>query len=51
VSVGIGSLVLALTVPTEKIAWSGWVYFSMLVLVPLYSMRRRRSIAAVPEEA
>jgi hypothetical protein len=51
VSVGIVSLVLALTVPTEKIAWSGWVYFSMLVVVPLYSMRRRRSIAAVPEEA
>ena len=36
VSVGIVSLVLALTVPIEEIAWSGWVYFSMFVLFPLH---------------
>ena len=45
VSVGIVSLVLALTLPIEKIAWSGWVYFSMAILVPLYSIHRRRLIA------
>src|SRR5256714_706837 len=45
VSVGIVSLMLALTLPIEKIAWSGWVYFSMAILVPLYSIHRRRLIA------
>jgi uncharacterized membrane protein len=44
VGVGIISLVLALTLPTEQIAWSGWVYFSMAILVPLHSTYRRRRI-------
>jgi hypothetical protein len=42
VCVGIVSLVLALTVPTEKIEWSGWVYFSMFVLFPLHDAYYRR---------
>ena len=45
VSVGIVSLVLALSVPTERIEWSGWVYFSMVILNPLYRTYRRRRIA------
>jgi hypothetical protein len=45
VSVGMVSLVLALAAPTEKIAWSGWVYFSMAILVPLYSAYRKRRMA------
>jgi uncharacterized membrane protein len=44
VGVGIISLVLALTLPGEHIAWSGWVYFSMVILVPLHSVYRRRRI-------
>jgi len=36
VSVGIVSLVFALTLPPEQIQWSGWVYFSMIILVPLH---------------
>src|SRR5438105_5016696 len=36
VGVGIVSLVLALTMPISKIEWSGWIYFSMVILVPLY---------------
>jgi len=36
VSVGIVSLVLALFLPREQIQWSGWVYFSMIILVPLH---------------
>ena len=44
VSVGIVSLVLALTVPTERIAWSGWVYFSMFVLFPLHDALGRRNM-------
>jgi transmembrane protein TMEM174 (potassium channel) len=40
--VGIISLVLALTLPAEKIQWSGWVYFSMAILVPLHSAYQKR---------
>jgi hypothetical protein len=36
VSVGIVSLVLALLLPREEIQWSGWIYFSMAILVPLH---------------
>src|SRR5207244_8226566 len=35
VRVGIVSLVFALTLPSERIHWSGSVYFSMILLVPL----------------
>jgi hypothetical protein len=42
VGIGIVSLVLALTLPREQIEWSGWVYFSMIVLVPLHSACRKR---------
>ena len=34
--VGIVSLVLALTLPGRYFAWSGWIYFSMAILVPLH---------------
>ena len=44
VGVGIISLVLALTLPREQIQWSGWVYFSMVILVPLHSAYRRRGM-------
>jgi hypothetical protein len=43
-SVGIVSLVLALTLPIREITWSGWVYFSMTFLVPLYSAYRSREL-------
>src|SRR5213592_5305495 len=36
VGVGIVSLVLALSLARERIDWSGWVYFSMAILVPLH---------------
>jgi uncharacterized membrane protein len=44
VGVGIISLVLALTLPREQIEWSGWVYFSMVIIVPLHSIYRRGTI-------
>jgi hypothetical protein len=44
VGVGILSLSLALVLPREQIAWSGWVYFSMIILVPLSSAYRKRKI-------
>ena len=45
VSVATVSLVLALTLPVGKIAWSGWVYFSMALLVPLRRFFQRKSEA------
>jgi uncharacterized membrane protein len=44
VSVGIISLVLALSLPRDQIEWSGWVYFSMAILVPLHKAYFRRRI-------
>src|SRR5437660_3103020 len=35
VGVGLVSLVLALCLPGTQIQWSGWIYFSMAILVPL----------------
>ena len=45
VGVGMVSLVLALTVPTNKIEWSGWVYFSMFALFPLHDAYHKRRLA------
>src|SRR6266478_30438 len=42
VGVGLISLVLALTLPMDRIAWSGWVYFSMAILVPLHAAYNKR---------
>lgn len=44
IGVGIVSLALALMLPVEQIAWSGWVYFSMIVLVPLHRRWRSRRL-------
>ena len=42
VGVGLISFALALTLPMQQIAWSGWVYFSMAVLVPVQRFLRAR---------
>ena len=42
VAVGIVSLVLALLLPRDHLEWSGWIYFSMLILVPLHRAYFRR---------
>ena len=44
VTIGLVSLVFALTLPRGKIAWSGWIYFSMAIFVPLHSAIHRRAI-------
>jgi hypothetical protein len=43
-SVGVVALVFALTLPSSYISWSGWIYFSMAILVPVHKwfLRRRR---------
>jgi hypothetical protein len=50
VSVGIVSLVFALTLPREQIQWSGWVYLSMIILVPLHNYYLKRRIREVQKK-
>jgi hypothetical protein len=47
VSVGLVSLVMALTLPIQKIEWCGWFYFSMIVLVPLHKHLQRRHLRRI----
>jgi uncharacterized membrane protein len=44
-SVGVIALVLALTLPVDQISWSGWIYFSMAILVPIHAavIRKRKN--------
>lgn len=42
IGVGIVSFVLALRLPIDQLAWSGWIYFSMVFLVPLQRYVRGR---------
>jgi hypothetical protein len=35
-TVGVIALVLALTLPEDYISWSGWIYFSMAIVVPVH---------------
>jgi hypothetical protein len=44
VGVGIVALILAVTLPREHIEWSGWIYFSMAILVPLHKAYFRRKM-------
>jgi hypothetical protein len=44
VGVGLTSVAIALLVPIQYISWSGWVYFSMMVLLPLNRWLRKRTI-------
>jgi hypothetical protein len=43
-SVGVVALTFALLLPPQFVSWSGWIYFSMAVLVPVHQWiaRRRR---------
>lgn len=35
-TIGIIALVLSMTLPVRRLDWSGWIYFSMAILVPLH---------------
>jgi hypothetical protein len=39
---GIIALVLALTLSADYLGWSGWIYFSLAVLVPIHKRFLRR---------
>ena len=44
VGVGLLSLVLALTLPMRALAWSGWCYCLLFILIPLSGRRVRRKL-------
>jgi uncharacterized membrane protein len=50
VAVGMISLVLALSLPREQLDWSGWIYFSLAILAPLFRAfsRRKAKHGALP---
>ena len=47
VSVGIVSLIFSFTLPIEQIAWCGWVYFLMAILVRVHRFLHKRRLDAV----
>src|SRR5436309_3136877 len=47
VSVGLVSLVFSFTLPIEQIAWCGWVYFLMAILVRVHRFLHKRRLEAV----
>jgi hypothetical protein len=53
-TIGLVSILLALTLPPEHVEWAGWIYMSMAILVPLQrrwrTRSRRRARAAGSEE-
>jgi hypothetical protein len=44
VGVALLALGLALTLPIERVQWSGWCYFLMSILIPLYRAYMRRKL-------
>jgi hypothetical protein len=44
VSVGLISLLFSFTLPIEKIAWCGWVYFLMAIMVRVHRLWHRRKL-------
>jgi hypothetical protein len=44
--VGLTSLVLALTLPIDHLSWCGWIYFSMVIIVPVHRRILRRRAPA-----
>src|ERR1700720_4261697 len=50
VSVGMVSLVLSFILPIEQIAWSGWVYFLMAIMLRVHGFWHRRRLKAEKTE-
>jgi hypothetical protein len=49
VSVGLVSLVFSFTLPIEKIAWCGWVYFLMAIILRVHRFWHRRRLKGVQD--
>src|SRR5580704_2351547 len=48
VSIGIVSLVLSFILPADQIAWCGWVYFLMAILIRVHNFLHRRRLRKEP---
>jgi len=44
VGIGIVSLVLSFILPVEQIAWCGWVYFLMAIMIRVHNFLHRRRL-------
>jgi hypothetical protein len=44
VSVGIVSLIFSLVLPIEQIAWCGWIYFLMAILLRVHGFWHRKRL-------
>jgi uncharacterized membrane protein len=44
ISVGMVSLIFSFVLPIEQIAWCGWIYFLMAILVRMHDVWRRRKL-------
>jgi hypothetical protein len=44
VSIGIVSLVFSFILPAEQIAWCGWVYFLMAIIIRVHNFLHRRRL-------
>jgi hypothetical protein len=49
VSVGMVSLIFSLTLPIEKIAWCGWIYFLMAIMLRVQKFLHNRRLKAASE--
>ena len=49
-SVGIVSLVFSFILPIEEIAWCGWVYFLMAILLRVHKFLHNRRLKTVSAE-
>ncbi|HEX8678571.1 MAG TPA: TMEM175 family protein [Chthoniobacterales bacterium] len=45
VVIGLVSIVLSLVLPRSRIGWSGWIYYSLAVLLPLHGRTFERRLA------
>src|SRR3989440_6912764 len=50
VSIGIVSLVLSFILPAEQIAWCGWVYFLMAILIRVQNFFHKRRLEMISAE-
>ena len=50
-TVGVIALVLALTLPEDHISWSGWIYFSMAIVVPAHKWFLRAASETISDLA
>jgi uncharacterized membrane protein len=50
ISVGLVSLVFSFALPIEQIAWCGWIYFLMAILVRAHRFWQRRKLKAAPSK-